>query len=260
MNRPHLLACWAAFVAALAAGCVPPPAASPPEPTSDRSGSPTVPASPLPSLPVLARDTVQRHAREMTVRIRNTGCRTLATGSGFLLSPQVVVTNRHVVEGAVSLQLNTWDGRSVEAAVRTVARGTDDDLDLAIIRLEEPVRGSEAAQFAEVEPGERVAAVGYPGGGPLEIATGEVLAVEEGTVFGPDTRVVRLSSSIIPGNSGGPVINAAGQVVAVVFGVDQNRGDGLAIAAGDLLAWLEAGAFSAPSAGCAASGDQVDAG
>jgi S1-C subfamily serine protease len=46
----------------------------------------------------------------------------VATGSGFAVGPRRrLVTNRHVVEGAEELQLDTWDGRSVSVAVHRVA-------------------------------------------------------------------------------------------------------------------------------------------
>ena len=61
----------------------------------------------------LARDSAERAARTMTVRVRNTGCQGVATGSGFALDRHTLITNRHVLAGADELELDTWDGRSL---------------------------------------------------------------------------------------------------------------------------------------------------
>ena len=52
----------------------------------------------------------------MAVRIRNIGCGTLSTGSGFALDDHTLVTNRHVVSDSSTLQLSTYDGRDIAAA------------------------------------------------------------------------------------------------------------------------------------------------
>src|SRR5574338_21421 len=61
-------------------------------------------------VPALARDSAERRARRLTVRVRNIGCEGLAIGSGWALTHSLLVTNRHVLAGADSLELNTWDG------------------------------------------------------------------------------------------------------------------------------------------------------
>ena len=90
-------------------GCVTPPPGAPP-PSSLPSGQPQ-----------LAAESAGQRAAEVTMRVRNRGCDSVATGSGFAVAPRRLVTNRHVVEGADELQLDTWDGRSISVAVYRVA-------------------------------------------------------------------------------------------------------------------------------------------
>lgn len=239
------------LVLALAlAGCAssPPPAAAP------VNEQPTVPPStvgtPTPSgsagSVTLQRDGLERQLRKATVRIRNTSCGGLTTGSGFLLEPGVVVTNRHVVAGAIVLELSTWDGRSVEAPIHAVAF----DADLAIVRLADALDGYETVQFGTPVPDTPVAAVGYPAGGPFEISTGRVLGTVDGKVFGQDGDVLRFTAPVIPGNSGGPLMNREGRVVGVVFGYELDSRIGLAIPARELENRLAAQGFGVPPPRC----------
>jgi S1-C subfamily serine protease len=78
------------------------------------------------------------------MRVRNRGCDSVATGSGFAVGPRRLVTNRHVVEGAEELQLDTWDGRSVSVAVLH---------DLALIQTLEPMPRVARLAAQDPEPG-----------------------------------------------------------------------------------------------------------
>ena len=57
---------------------------------------------------------VDRAVREATVRVRNRTCFGVGTGSGFMVTEDVLVTNRHVVDGADEQHESTWDGRSLD--------------------------------------------------------------------------------------------------------------------------------------------------
>ena len=65
----------------------------------------------------LAQDTLKRAAEKLTLRVRNISCQGIATGSGFGIDEHTIITNRHVLAGASVLQLNTWDGTSLDADV-----------------------------------------------------------------------------------------------------------------------------------------------
>lgn len=174
----------------------------------------------------LAADSIDRTLREAVVRIRNTGCSGVSTGSGFFLAPDVVATNRHVLDGAAWLELSTWDGRTFNAEVAGAAY----DADLAIALLERPVPGVQILPTASADAGDEVIAVGFPAGGPYELRSGRVINAVDGTMFGEESAgVLRISAEVEPGSSGGPLVTPDGAVVGVVFAVEIASGHGLAL-------------------------------
>jgi S1-C subfamily serine protease len=198
-------------------------------------------------LPEVAATSVLRRAQQITVRIRTLGCDRLGLGSGFVLPGNVVVTNRHVVEDPREVSVNTWDGRSLRAEVT----GTAIDSDLAILQLADDVDLPVAElRDTPVEPGEAVIAVGYPGGGPATVSTGEVVSLIEGELLDEPADVIRVDAEIRQGNSGGPLLDEDGHVVGVVFALDVTSGDGLAVPVDTLLQRIDARDLSPPSAGC----------
>jgi S1-C subfamily serine protease len=184
----------------------------------------------------IARDSVQRQAKQMTVRIRNLGCEGLGTGSGFALSESVLGTNRHVLAGADQLEVSTWDGRTLNITAAEVQVFGD----LAFVEVDGtlPVVAELSHSIA---PGSPVTAVGYPLGGPLTLSEGVVIDRVAGDVYGLPGDVLQVTATVEPGNSGGPLLDAQGRVVAVVFGVDTENGYGLAIPVDEAQELLEAG-------------------
>lgn len=155
---------------------------------------------------------VDRAVRTATVRIRNRGCGTLATGSGVVLGADLIATNRHVVDGASQLEINTWDGRTLQVDVASVASDTD----LALVR----VNGSlpAAIQFADdsLVTGDKVTIAGYPEGRRLSLLTGLVRGTGAGP-FGEDDGVIYVDAAVRPGNSGGPAANSEGELAGLVY-------------------------------------------
>ena len=175
-------------------------------------------------LPTLARDSAERRARRLTVRVRNIGCEGLATGSGWALTRTLLVTNRHVLAGADRLELNTWDGRDLEVDTANVGRLGDLGIAHVAGRLPEVAKlGSAAAQ------GDRVTAVGYPLGGELRLAGGVVVDLVDGSRFDIPGRVIRLTAPVRPGSSGGPLLDSSGKIVGVIFAKEIATGLTLAI-------------------------------
>lgn len=175
-------------------------------------------------VPRLARDSAERRARRLTVRVRNIGCGGLATGSGWALSRTLLVTNRHVLAGADSLELNTWDGHDLRVTTANVGRLGD----LGIVRVSGRLPQVGTLGGA-VGSGERVTAVGYPLGGELRLTSGAVVDLVGGAKFGIPGRVIRLTAPVQPGNSGGPLLDHSGKIVGVVFAKEIATGLTLAI-------------------------------
>jgi S1-C subfamily serine protease len=225
-------------LALLAGACVPP------APPIDPDEGALADLAPL-DLDEVQAAAVLRSAREFTVRIRALGCDRLGTGSGFVLGEDLIVTNRHVVGTPREVAISTWDGRSFEARVDGIAS----DADLAVIR----VRGLDLpVATVRDEPaviGERVAAIGYPGGGGATITTGVVLGFTDGPILGEQVPAIRVSAEVRPGNSGGPLVDADGLVIGVIFAQTGPGGDGLAVPVDVLVDRLESQGF-APPAGC----------
>lgn len=166
----------------------------------------------------LARDSVTRAAERMTLRVRNISCAGVATGSGFAIDAHTIITNRHVLQGAAVLELNTWDGASLDADVNEASTGRLVDIGVTRVSAELPAI---AELGRDPREGDRVTAVGYPLGGPLTLSAGRVTRYLDGrslpaeVAFG--AKVLELSVRIKHGNSGGPLLDRQGRVVGVIF-------------------------------------------
>jgi S1-C subfamily serine protease len=238
-------------VAVLATGCVEAPDAAAFADSDDlpRVATPTA-VTEVPTvdaiLPARVRArSVERRAREMTVRIRGTGCGALGTGSGFAIGGGIIVTNRHVIEDATTISLNTWDGASLDASVE----GVDYTDDLALVRIDRELPS--AGRLATEDPvtGADVTVIGYPLGGQQELTSGRVVDYARlETDEGP--RVVRLSTEIWPGNSGGPVLDDDGRVVGVVFAIERATDYALAVPISHLRDVLDNGTAREDMRGC----------
>ena len=141
-----------------------------------------------------------------------------SSGSGWVAAPELVVTNAHVVAGndrVAVRQEGIW--RGYEAKVVAVDE-TNDVAVLEVDGLDLP-----ALPVAEPEPGESVAIVGYPFGGPLDVEPGRVggtsqTVARDANGNGPVSRyITSIRGEANPGNSGGPAINEDGEVVGTIF-------------------------------------------
>lgn len=226
-------------VVMLLAGCVPPP----PDNLSDVRDVRRAAQSTL----VLSQNSTQRYARNITYRVRNPSCRGVASGSAFAISKDTLVTNRHVVQdGAMSLEISTWDGRDALISVSHTTLVAD----LAFIKTyqELPIVASIGK---DPQKGDRVAAVGYPLGGPWTLSQGSVLGYFDGAVYGIDHETLVFDAKVQPGNSGGPLLDRDGNVVGVVF-AKESEGDrnGLAIPVSLLKDVMRSGVLQTPTLSC----------
>jgi 2-alkenal reductase len=153
------------------------------------------------------------------------------SGSGFVWSDQgYIVTNNHVVSGADSLEVTFADGVALPAEL--VA--TDPDSDLAVIKVDSglvrltPV---ELGDIADIKVGSRAIAIGNPFGMVGTMTTGIVSAIGRSLASNPDVatsfsipQVIQTDAAMNPGNSGGPLLNEAGQVIGVNFQIRSQTG------------------------------------
>jgi S1-C subfamily serine protease len=157
-------------------------------------------------------------AIQSTVKILGAACGDEQEGSGFVVGRGLVVTNAHVVAGESATQV-VVGGSSYPATVVLF----DPEFDLAVLRTGAPLGPALRIDPDQVPRGTQAAILGYPEDGPLTVGSAGVSA--EITAGGRDiynkgavTRgVYALEADVRPGNSGGPVVIAGGQVVGVVF-------------------------------------------
>ncbi len=239
MHPVGLLAVLVAFTL-LAGACLEAPPDERPvrgEP-SDTTTSETEPfdAATIEAQPLRAEG-VERFAREVTLRVRNLGCGRVVTGSAVAIDGDLLVTNRHVVEGADALEVTTWDGTTMTVAVARAA--TTHDIAVAEVGGELPNVAPVAA--ADPEPGDRVLVAGYPGGGGLSLEEGRMVARTSDRLFGADAGALALDVEVAPGSSGGPVLDRDGQLVGVIYALAVEGGRGFAVPVTALQDALEAG-------------------
>src|SRR5215213_7731937 len=154
----------------------------------------------------------------------------LMTGSGFFLRPGQVVTNLHVIRGAVRAEIKTLDGKGKVFPVNgTLA--LDEEGDLALLSVDTPfdrVRSTELAKELP-EEGESIFVIGNPLKLEGSVSDGIVSAVRE---VPNSYRIIQITAPISHGNSGSPVFNLRGQVLGVVtVKVTNGQNINLAIAA-----------------------------
>lgn len=141
-------------------------------------------------------------------------------GTGIVLNKDgLILTNDHVVEGAVAMQVSV-DGSSSKTASATLV-GEEANSDLALIKVDPSGLGLKPLQLASagsVQVGDQVYAIGNPYGLEETLTKGIVSALNR-EISAPDgskiTGVIQTDAALNPGNSGGPLLNAEGQVIGV---------------------------------------------
>jgi S1-C subfamily serine protease len=149
--------------------------------------------------------------------MQNTG-----VGSGVVISEEgVILTNLHVVQGAQRIMVTFADGTESEALVI----GVQPENDLAVIkakRLPDDLQPATLGSSQNLQPGDEVVAVGFPFGIGPSVSAGVVSGLNRS--FGSEDKtmmrgLIQADAAANPGNSGGPLINMAGEVVGIVTAI-----------------------------------------
>ena len=172
-----------------------------------------------------------KSASGSVVKIQGTACDVGTQGSGWVVRQSLVATNAHVLAGQRGTHVLAPNGQTLPAQPVYV----DATNDIALLR----VPGLDISVLSvDTSPDlpRPVAFLGYPRNGPLTATAGS--AGHARTVFSPDAYgrrllrprvVVPLRGTVQPGESGGPVVDRAGNVIAMIFGGTRDGDGGYAV-------------------------------
>jgi len=148
-------------------------------------------------------------------------------GSGVIISPDgYIVTNHHVVEGATQIKVTLHDRRVLTGKVI----GSDKLTDIAVIKVDaHDLPAITWGDSAKLQPGQSVLAFGSPFGVlQFSVTRGIVSAVNRPAPFSSDARtpggLIQTDAAVNPGNSGGPLVNAHGELVGINQMIATNSG------------------------------------
>jgi serine protease Do len=158
-------------------------------------------------------------------------------GSGIIISPDgYIVTNNHVIDGAVDINVTMKDRRIFKAKLI----GADPLTDLAVIKIDGTnLPNAPWGNSTELRPGQTVLAFGNPFGFRFTVTRGIVSGLNRPNPFSKNGRApgsfIQTDAAINPGNSGGPLVDARGEVIGIntflVSNSDSFSGMGFAIPA-----------------------------
>src|SRR3984957_8386377 len=162
-------------------------------------------------------DVVERVGQSVVrVDIKRAGANA-GSGSGVIVSPDgFVLTNSHVVQGAKGAEVTTLEGRQLHARVL----GDDPDCDLALLRIDDSVTlpAARLGDSSKLRRGQIAIAIGNPLGFDATVTAGVVSALgrslrsKSGRMI---EDVVQTDAALNPGNSGGPLVSSAGEVIGI---------------------------------------------
>jgi len=161
---------------------------------------------------------VVQKAQASVVKVEGTGCGGIVEGSGFVVADGRIATNAHVVAGVISPKVIDQNGIHNTRVV-----WFDPDVDLAVLQVSD-LAGKPLKINASEQPSNTPGVVlGYPGGGSFNAQAAAI--IDHFSAYGRNIYdqgntvrdIYSVHAHIIPGNSGGPVVGANGDVLGIVF-------------------------------------------
>ena len=188
------------------------PTVPPQDPTGETVPGDTIPSAAEP----LSWQQVYKKVIPSVVSVVCTGSYSSSSGTGVIMDSRgYIITNAHVVEDALQIQVLLHDGRTVGAQ----CLGLDIISDLAVLYVE--AEGLVAAEFGDsdlLEVGDEVVAIGDPLGVELRgtMTDGIISAINRGLeINGRTMSLIQTTAALNNGNSGGPLVNCYGQVIGI---------------------------------------------
>jgi serine protease Do len=140
--------------------------------------------------------------------------RVKAYGSGFIVDPSgIIVTNKHVIDGAIDITVVMSDGDRYHGALLAVAAM----LDLAVVKIEadHPLPVLKWGDSEALQVGDPVLTIGDPLGIGMSVSAGIVSALNRDIQDTPFDQYIQTDAAINHGNSGGPLVDPNGEVIGV---------------------------------------------
>ena len=155
-------------------------------------------------------------------------------GSGFAIGENCIVTNAHVIENVHSITLTSYEGNKYTASLL----GIDEDKDIAVLIIKDAsFPYLKMANLSTVKIGDDIYAIGAPKGMAYTLTRGTVSAKER---IVENESFIQIDAAINEGNSGGPLLNDAGEVLGMnTMKMTDSEGIGLAIPADRIASTLK---------------------